>query len=265
MKPPVIFIFKVMDGFSLQVEVGKTFALVGPSGCGKSTVMQLIQRFYDPLGGDVLIGGKDIRTLNIKWLRKNIGVVSQEPVLFDSTIAKNIMYGNEDASEEDMKKAAVNANAHNFISALPDGYNTLVGEGGTQLSGGQKQRIAIARALIRDPKLLLLDEATSALDTESESIVQQALDQARAGRTTIVIAHRLSTIQNADVIASVENGKVVEMGSHAELMDKGGLYYELVTTQVCVCMCVCACMCGYVCVDMCVCTCACVRVCVHGV
>ena len=221
-----------MDGFNLNVEVGKTIALVGPSGCGKSTVMQLIQRFYDPSSGEVLVGGKDVRSLNTKWLRQHIGLVSQEPVLFDTTIAKNIMYGNEDATEEEMHTAAVNANAHDFISKLPDGYNTLVGEAGTQLSGGQKQRVAIARALVRDPKILLLDEATSALDTESESIVQQALDRACTGRTTIIIAHRLSTIQNADVIASVEGGKVIEQGTHSELMDKGGLYYELVTAQV---------------------------------
>ena len=206
---------------------------MGASGCGKSTVVQLLQRFYDPNSGEVLVGGRDVRTLNIKWLRQHIGVVSQEPVLFDTTIAQNILYGKEGATEEEMKQAAINANAHDFISKLPDGYNTLVGEGGTQLSGGQKQRVAIARALIRDPKILLLDEATSALDTESESIVQQALDRASAGRTTIVIAHRLSTIQNADVIASVDNGIVVEMGSHSELMAKGGLYYELVTAQVC--------------------------------
>ena len=178
------------------------------------------------------MGGRDVRTLNVKWLRHQIGVVSQEPVLFDSTIAQNILYGKEGATEEEMKEAAINANAHDFISKLPDGYNTLVGEGGTQLSGGQKQRVAIARALIRDPKILLLDEATSALDTESESIVQQALDRARNGRTTIVIAHRLSTIQNADMIASVEDGRVVEIGTHSQLMDKGGLYYELVTAQV---------------------------------
>ena len=222
-----------MDGFNLKVEVGKTYALVGPSGCGKSTVVQLLQRFYDPNGGVVLVGGKDVRSLNVKWLRQHIGVVSQEPVLFDTTIAENILYGKEGATIEEMKDAAKNANAHDFISKLPNGYDTFVGEGGTQLSGGQKQRIAIARALIRDPKILLLDEATSALDTESESIVQQALDNARTGRTAIVIAHRLSTIQNADVIASIESGKVFEKGTHLELMDKEGLYHELVTAQVC--------------------------------
>ena len=228
----------MLDGFNLTVKSGQTFALVGASGCGKSTVVQLLQRFYDPNSGEVLVGGRDVRTLNIKWLRQHIGVVSQEPVLFDTTIAQNILYGKEGATEEEMKQAAINANAHDFISKLPDGYNTLVGEGGTQLSGGQKQRVAIARALIGDPKILLLDEATSALDTESESIVQQALDRACAGRTTIVIAHRLSTIQNADVIAAVEEGKVVELGSHSQLMDKGGLYYELVTAQVFACVCV---------------------------
>ena len=179
-----------------------------------------------------MIGGKDVRTLNLKWLRSHIGVVSQEPVLFDTTIAENIRYGREDATMKDIEAAAKAANAHSFISELPDGYKTLVGERGTQLSGGQKQRIAIARALVRDPKILLLDEATSALDTESESIVQEALDKARKGRTTIVIAHRLSTIQTADVIASVADGQVVETGTHSELMDREGLYYELVTAQV---------------------------------
>ncbi len=174
----------------------------------------------------------DVRGLNIKWLRNNIGVVSQEPVLFDTTIADNIRYGRDDATIEDIKNAAKNANVHEFINSLPNGYDTLAGERGTQLSGGQKQRIAIARALVRDPKILLLDEATSALDTESESIVQKALDKAREGRTTIVIAHRLSTIQSADVIISVEAGRVVEMGTHSELMDKEGLYYDLVTAQV---------------------------------
>ena len=165
-------------------------------------------------------------------MRSHIGVVSQEPVLFDTTIAENIRYGKKDVTRKEIEKAARNANAHDFISALLDGYNTLVGESGTQLSGGQKQRIAIARALVRDPKILLLDEATSALDTESEAIVQSALDHARKGRTTIVIAHRLSTIQTADVIASIEDGQVVEQGTHAELMKKKGLYYDLVMAQV---------------------------------
>ena len=180
----------------------------------------------------VLVGGKDVRSLNIKWLRRNIGVVSQEPVLFDTTIAENIRFGREDATIEDIQQAAKSANAFDFITELPNGFDTLVGEGGTQMSGGQKQRIAIARALVRNPKILLLDEATSALDTESEAIVQEALDKAREGRTTIVVAHRLSTIQTADIIIAVEDGCVVETGSHSELMDKEGLYYELVTAQV---------------------------------
>ena len=158
--------------------------------------------------------------------------MSQEPVLFDTTIAENIRYGKEKATMEEIKEAAMKANAHDFIMQLPDQYDTPVGEGGTQLSGGQKQRVAIARALVKDPKILLLDEATSALDTESEAIVQAALDHAREGRTTIVIAHRLSTIQQADVIASIEDGCVVEMGTHDELMANKGLYYDLVTAQV---------------------------------
>ena len=180
----------------------------------------------------VCVGGKNIRTLNVKWLRRHIGLVSQEPVLFDTTIAENIRFGREEASQADIEKAAREANVHDFISSLPNGYNTLVGERGVQLSGGQKQRVAIARALVRDPKLLLLDEATSALDTESESIVQEALDKARSGRTTIVIAHRLSTIRNADVIVALEDGQVAEMGTHEELIQRKGLYFNLVVAQV---------------------------------
>ena len=179
----------------------------------------------------ITVDGRNIAELNLKWLRKNIGIVSQEPVLFNTTIKENIKYGKKDVSDEQIHVAAKAANAYNFISDLPDGFDTPVGQRGTQLSGGQKQRIAIARALVRDPKILLLDEATSALDTESEKIVQEALDKAREGRTTIIIAHRLSTIQSADVIAGIEDGRVVEMGSHAELMKKQGLYYELVTAQ----------------------------------
>ncbi len=179
-----------------------------------------------------MVGGEDVRNLNLKWLRSQIGLVSQEPVLFDTTIAENIRFGKESATMEEIQEAAKSANAHDFISALPKGYNTLAGEGGTQLSGGQKQRIAIARALIANPKILLLDEATSALDSQSESIVQEALDRARSGRTTIVIAHRLSTIQNADKIAVMEKGCVVEVGTHSELMNNKRLYFDLVNAQV---------------------------------
>ena len=167
----------VMDDFSVEASVGKTLALVGPSGSGKSTTVQLIQRFYDPDMGTVLLDGKDLRDLNLQWLRRNIGVVSQEPVLFGTTIAENIRYGREGVTQEEIEAAAKAANAHNFIMSLPDKYDTLVGERGAQMSGGQKQRIAIARALVREPKILLLDEATSALDAESEGIVQDALDK----------------------------------------------------------------------------------------
>ncbi|NWS25767.1 MDR1 protein, partial [Polioptila caerulea] len=223
---------KILKGLNLKVQTGKTIALVGASGCGKSTTVQLLQRFYDPDQGEVTLDGRDIRTLNTKWLRENIGIVSQEPVLFATTIAENIRYGREDISDAGIEQAAKEANAFDFISRLPDKFNTLVGERGAQLSGGQKQRIAIARALARNPKILLLDEATSALDTESESIVQAALDKARAGRTTIVIAHRLSTIRTADTIAAFERGVVVEQGTHSELMLQKGIYHSLVMQQV---------------------------------
>ncbi|NXJ75962.1 MDR1 protein, partial [Trogon melanurus] len=223
---------QILKGLNLKVQTGKTIALVGASGCGKSTTIQLLQRFYDPVQGEITLDGQDIRALNIKWLRENIGIVSQEPVLFATTIAENIRYGREDISDAEIEQAAKEANAFDFISRLPDKFDTLVGERGAQLSGGQKQRIAIARALARNPKILLLDEATSALDTQSESIVQAALDKARAGRTTIVIAHRLSTIRTADTIAAFENGVVVEQGTHSELMLQKGVYYSLVMQQV---------------------------------
>ena len=162
---------------NLKVEVGQNLALVGPSGCGKSTTVQLLQRFYDPTEGQILIDGKDIRGLNLQWLRSKIGIVSQEPLLFATTVAENISYGRKDVTQTDIEKAAKAANAHDFIMSLPDKYETMVGSRGTQMSGGQKQRIAIARALVRDPKILLLDEATSALDNESEAVVQAALDK----------------------------------------------------------------------------------------
>ncbi|XP_038653374.1 ATP-dependent translocase ABCB1 isoform X1 [Scyliorhinus canicula] len=222
---------KILNGLSIKVLSGKTVALVGASGCGKSTTIQLLQRFYDPEAGEITVDGHDIRTLNVKWLRQHIGVVSQEPVLFATTVAENIRYGREDVTDGEIEQAAREANAYDFITMLPDRFNTMVGERGAQLSGGQKQRIAIARALVRNPKILLLDEATSALDTQSEYVVQAALDKARAGRTTIVIAHRLSTIRTADVIAAFNEGVVTEEGTHSELMNRKGIYYSLVMQQ----------------------------------
>ncbi|KAF4800616.1 Multidrug resistance protein 1 [Turdus rufiventris] len=224
---------KILQGLNLKVEKGQTLALVGSSGCGKSTVVQLLERFYDPLEGEMLFDGKSAKTLNIQWLRSQIGIVSQEPILFDFTIAENIAYGDNsrEVPFEEIVNAAKEANIHSFIDSLPNKYNTRVGDKGTQLSGGQKQRIAIARALVRKPQILLLDEATSALDTESEKIVQEALDKAREGRTCIVIAHRLSTIQNADKIAVVQNGRIVEQGTHQQLLAEKGLYYTLVNVQ----------------------------------
>ncbi|KAM9487233.1 bile salt export pump-like [Clarias gariepinus] len=222
---------KILVDFNLLVKAGETTAFVGPSGSGKSTAVQLIQRFYDPQKGMVTLDGHDLRSLNIQWLRSLIGIVEQEPVLFATTIAENIRYGRPGVSMEEIIQASKEANAYNFIMDLPQNFDTLVGEGGGQMSGGQKQRIAIARALVRNPKILLLDMATSALDNESEAIVQEALDKARVGRTTITIAHRLSTIRNADVIVGFEHGRAVERGTHKELMDRQGVYFTLVTLQ----------------------------------
>ncbi|KAF9623240.1 hypothetical protein IFM89_000729 [Coptis chinensis] len=222
----------IFQDFSLKVPAGKTVALVGGSGSGKSTVIALLERFYDPISGDILLDGVPINKLQLKWLRSQMGLVSQEPALFATSIKENILFGKEDATFEEVIEATKASNAYNFISQLPQGYDTQVGERGVQMSGGQKQRIAIARAIIKEPQILLLDEATSALDSESERIVQEALDNASVGRTTIVIAHRLSTIRNADVIAVVQNGLVKELGSHDELIqDENGLYSSLIRFQ----------------------------------
>ncbi|KFV74482.1 Multidrug resistance protein 1, partial [Dryobates pubescens] len=223
---------EILRGLNLKVSSGQTVALVGSSGCGKSTTVQLIQRFYDPKEGTVTIDGQDLKSLNVRYLREVIGVVNQEPVLFATTIAENIRYGREDVTMEEIEKATKEANAYDFIMRLPNKFETLVGERGAQLSGGQKQRIAIARALVRNPKILLLDEATSALDTESESVVQAALDKVRRGRTTVVVAHRLSTVRSADLIAVFENGAVSEQGTHSQLMEMKGIYYKFVNMQV---------------------------------
>jgi ATP-binding cassette subfamily B (MDR/TAP) protein 1 len=222
----------ILKDLSLEVKPGMTVAFVGPSGSGKSTSVQLLQRFYDPLSGSVSLDGHDIRDLNLRWLRSNIGVVSQEPVLFNMTIKQNLLMGaTNEVTEEEVVEACKKANCYNFITQLPQGLDTLVGEHGGMLSGGQKQRIAIARALLKNPAILLLDEATSALDTQSERLVQRALDAAAKDRTTIVIAHRLSTIRNADLIVVMEQGDLIEKGTHDELIKLGGVYSELVLKQ----------------------------------
>ncbi|KAL0447196.1 UNVERIFIED_CONTAM: ABC transporter B family member 15 [Sesamum latifolium] len=223
----------IFQGLSLKIEAGMTMALVGESGSGKSTVIGLIERFYDPLKGSVLIDDYDIRSYNLRELRSQIALVSQEPALFAGTIHENIVYGRDDATDAEIREAAILAHAHEFISSMKDGYKTHCGERGVQLSGGQKQRIAIARAILKNPSILLLDEATSALDSMSENLVQEALDNMMVGRTCVIVAHRLSTIQMADCIAVVKNGKIVEHGSHSELLALGdhGSYYSLVKLQ----------------------------------
>ncbi|KAL8139050.1 hypothetical protein V2J09_005051 [Rumex salicifolius] len=223
---------QIFSGFSLSISSGATVALVGQSGSGKSTVISLIERFYDPQAGQVLIDNVDLKDFQLKWIRSKIGLVSQEPVLFASTIRENIAYGKDGATSEEIKAAAELANAAKFIDKLPQGLDTSVGEHGTQLSGGQKQRVAIARAILKDPRILLLDEATSALDAESERVVQEALDRIMVNRTTVVVAHRLSTVRNADQIAVVHQGKVVEIGTNSELLkDPEGAYSQLIRLQ----------------------------------
>lgn len=222
---------KTLDSLSLTVPAGKTVALVGPSGAGKSTILNLIPRFYDVAEGAVLVDGEDVRGLTFQSLRGAMALVSQEVTLFDDTVRANIAYGRAGASEDDIVQAARNAAAHDFIAALPDGYDTLVGEQGVKLSGGQRQRLAIARAMLKNAPILLLDEATSALDTESERQVQAALDALMTDRTTLVIAHRLSTVVRADLICVIVDGRVAEQGSHAELLARGGHYKHLYELQ----------------------------------
>ena len=225
----------VFQGFSIEIDAGKSTALVGESGSGKSTIIGLIERFYDPLKGIMTIDGRDIKTYNLRSLRKHIALVSQEPTLFSGTIRENIVYGAYDdkVDESEIIEASKAANAHDFISSLKDGYDTLCGDRGVQLSGGQKQRIAIARAILKNPEVLLLDEATSALDSQSENLVQAALERVMVGRTSVVVAHRLTTIQNCDLIVVLDKGNVVEKGTHSALLSKGpsGVYYSLVSLQ----------------------------------
>ncbi|BFG14778.1 hypothetical protein CerSpe_010520 [Prunus speciosa] len=223
---------QIFHGFSLSIPSGATAALVGESGSGKSTVISLIERFYDPLVGEVLIDGINLKEFQLKWIRQKIGLVSQEPVLFTCSIKDNIAYGKDGATTEEIRAAAELANAAKFVDKLPQGLDTMVGEHGTQLSGGQKQRVAIARAILKDPRILLLDEATSALDAESERIVQEALDRIMVNRTTVIVAHRLSTVRNADTIAVIHRGTIVEKGPHSELIkDPEGAYSQLIRLQ----------------------------------
>ena len=223
---------QVLAGVTLDVPAGQAIALVGSSGAGKTTLTSLLQRFHDVTGGAVLFDGVDVRHLKLAELRRHIAIVSQEPVLFSGTIRDNIAYGRPDAAAEDVETAAKDAHAHEFITRFPEGYETLVGERGVQLSGGQRQRVAIARALLANPRVLILDEATSSLDAESEALVQKALHRLMKGRTTLIIAHRLSTVRDADAIAVLERGQLVELGKHDALMAHDGTYRRLVEHQV---------------------------------
>jgi ATP-binding cassette subfamily B protein len=220
-----------LSGVTLHIAPGQVAAFVGPSGAGKTTITQLVPRFYDPTSGTIALDGIDLREINLDSLRSHIGIVTQETYLFHDTIERNMRYGRENATHADLEAAARAANIYDFIASLPEGFATIVGERGHKLSGGERQRLAIARVLLKDPRILILDEATSALDSENEALIQAAFDKAMKGRTSLVIAHRLSTILNADVIFVVDAGRIVEHGTHAELLERGGLYARLYRTQ----------------------------------
>jgi ATP-binding cassette subfamily B protein len=222
---------QALDGVNLSINPGETVAFVGPSGAGKTTIIQLILRFYDPASGRITLDGVDLRDVSRAAFRRSVALVPQDPVIFAASARENIRFGRPDATDAEIDAAAEAAAAHGFISALPDGYDSYLGERGVMLSGGQKQRIAIARAILRDAPVLLLDEATSALDAESERAVQAAVDRLSADRTTLIVAHRLATVKKADRIVVLEAGRIVDMGTHDELVTKGGLYARLARLQ----------------------------------
>jgi ABC-type multidrug transport system fused ATPase/permease subunit len=223
---------EVLQDVTFRMAPGEVVALVGPSGAGKTSIANLLCRFYDPIHGRILVDSHDLRQVQIESLRQHVAVVLQDTFLFNSSVRENLRYGKPDATEQEMVAAARAAYAHDFVSQLPQGYDTEIGERGVKLSGGQKQRLALARAILADPRILILDEATSSVDAEAEFLIQQALDEVMRGRTSLVIAHRLSTIRNADKIIALEDGRIREVGDHHELLARGGLYSQLYQRQL---------------------------------